>query len=78
MWKVGDRLPGGFALKQLPLIRVGYTHEFLRVQRQICSYNDVRDRFAMELCEFLMKHTTFVKTVNDIYVTTRMSDITNI
>ena len=61
MWKVGDRLPESFALRHLPLIRVGYTHEFLRVPRQICCYMDVRARYARELLEFFMAHTTYVR-----------------
>ena len=61
MWKVGGRLPEVFALRHLPLIRVGYTHDFLRVPRQICCYMDVRARFARELLEFFMAYTTYVR-----------------
>ena len=61
MWKVGGRLPEGFALRHLPLIRVGYTLDSLRVPRQICSYNEVRARFARELLSFFMAHTTYVR-----------------
>ena len=59
IWKVGGRVPEGYALRHLPLIRVGYTLDSMSVQRQICSYNKVRARFARELLTFFMAHTTY-------------------
>jgi hypothetical protein len=60
-WKGDDAPPPGFTKKQLPLMRVSYTHGLKRMSRQVCCYRVVRERFAKELCEKFMAHTVIIK-----------------
>jgi hypothetical protein len=60
-WKADDAPPPGFAKKQLPLMRVSYSHGFKRMRRQICCYRVVRERFTKELCEKFMANTVYIK-----------------
>lgn len=56
LYKVGCTAPAGFASSQLPLAKISYLHEGKWASGIICSYQLVKERYPVELCNFMISH----------------------
>jgi len=52
--------PAGFLSSQLPLMKMKYSKDMAE-HKAIVDYNEYRERFALEIVSFFMKHATYIK-----------------